>query len=175
MASETGAFLSFLRKTGAYFARFSAKLGFMAVRESIKNLLESLSFLLEQHFKLFQKEFSDELRTLLGSFFGLLLCLLPLLFGYVFVNIGLVFLLNLAMPLWVALLLAGLLNFVLGGLGIWQIGRRLSGLEFLPETLKELFVTRHVLLQGSKPPEQGEFFCEDAACGADDSGIQAKP
>ncbi|MCL2313767.1 MAG: phage holin family protein, partial [Proteobacteria bacterium] len=84
---------------------------------SVKNVLESLSLLLEQHFKLFQRELSGELRTLLKSLFILLLCLLPLLFGYIFLNISLVFCFELAMPFWAALLLAGVLNFLLGGWG----------------------------------------------------------
>jgi uncharacterized membrane protein YqjE len=142
----------------------------MAVIKNMRNLLESLSLLLEEHLKLFQKELSEGLRTLLGSFFGLLLCLLPLLFGCVFVNIGLVFLLELAMPIWVALLLAGLLNFILGVLGIWWAARRLNSLRFVPETMKELFVTRRVILQGFGKPEPGEFVCEDTASKLDDSG-----
>ncbi|MCL2625319.1 MAG: phage holin family protein [Cystobacterineae bacterium] len=146
----------------------------------MRNLLESISLLVEQHFKLFQKELSDELQTVLKSFFGLLLCLLPLLFGYVFVNISLVFLLQLVMSTWLALLLVGLFNFMLGGLGIGWAGRRLSRLEFVPESLKELFVTRQVFFQGAKPPEEGEFVCESAASkpddsGDDDSGNKAEP
>jgi len=142
----------------------------MAVIQNIKNLLESLSLLVEQHLKLFQRELSEELQTLLGSFFGLLLCLLPLLFGYVFVNIGLVFLLHLVMPMWAALLLTGLLNFILGGLGIGWAGRRLGSLKFVPETMKELFVTRQVIFQSSKQPEQRESVCEDTASKLDDAG-----
>jgi len=142
----------------------------MAVIKSIRNVLESLSLLLEEHLKLLQKELSEELLRFLGSFFGLLLCLLPLLFGYVFVNIGLVFVLRLLMPIWAALLLMGLLNFVLGGLGIRWAAQRLGSLKFMPETMKELFVTRRVILKDTQPAEQGEPACENAASRRDDAG-----
>jgi len=142
----------------------------MAVIQSIKNLLESLSLLLEQHFKLLQKELSEELSTLLGSFLGLLLCLLPLLFGYVFVNISLVFLLQLSMPMWAALLVVGLFNFVLGGVGMGWAARRLKSLKFVPETMKELFVTRRAIFQSTRQEEQGAFVGENTASQRDDAG-----
>jgi len=142
----------------------------MAVLKSMRSLLESLSLLLEQHLKLLHKELSEELRTLLGSFLALVLCLLPLLFSCVFVNISLVFLFEKLMPIWAALLLVGLLNFMLGGFGIWWAARRLNALKFVPETMKELFMTRQVILQSPRHPEEGEFVGEDAASRRDDAG-----
>ena len=142
----------------------------MAVLKSMRSLLESLSLLLEQHLKLLHKELSEELRTLLGSFLALVLCLLPLLFSCVFVNISLVFLFEKLMPIWAALLLVGLLNFMLGVFGIWWAARRLNALKFVPETMKELFMTRQVILQSPRHPEEGEFVGEDAASRRDDAG-----
>jgi len=142
----------------------------MAVIKSMRGLLESLSLLFEQHLKLLQKELSEDLQKLLGSFLVLLLCLLPLIFGCVFVNISLVFVLKLAMPTWAALLLVGLLDFALGGIGIVWAVRRLESMKFMPETVKELFVTRQVIFQELKQAEQGASVGEETTSKLDDSG-----
>lgn len=110
----------------------------MALGTQVRELVDAFSELVAQHVRLARMELAQDARFV-GVRVGLIAAFAPLiLVGYAFLCIALALTLRRVMADELAFLLVGVLNLLIGGVGIAVVGRQLSERKVLSATLVEL-------------------------------------
>ncbi len=110
----------------------------MALGLQLRELVEAFSDLVAQHVRLARAELANDARFV-GIRVGIIAALAPLfLVGWGFLCVALALLLHRSLAADVSFLLVGVLNLVLGGVGIALAGRQLASRRVLDATLSEL-------------------------------------
>ena len=124
----------------------------MSVVAQLKELLDSLSRLVAQHFRLARLELKEDARYI-GVRVALIAALAPLiLVGYGFLCMALALTLQRIWPPDLAFLAVGLFNLVLGGAGIAGVARQLRGHRVLDATVSELEASTGLVLRREQQP-----------------------
>jgi len=110
----------------------------MALGNQLRELIDAFSDLVAQHVRLARMELAEDARFV-GIRVGLIAALAPLiLVGYGFLCVALALTLRRVMAADLAFLLVGVLNLLIGGIGIAVVGKQLSGRKVMGATLTEL-------------------------------------
>lgn len=110
----------------------------MALGTQVRELVDAFSELVAQHVRLARMELAQDARFL-GVRVGLIAAFAPLiLVGYAFLCIALALTLRRVMVDELAFLLVGVLNLLIGGVGIAVVGRQLSERQVMSATIVEL-------------------------------------
>lgn len=134
-------------------ARIGVGCAVMTVIAQLREVVDGVSTLLEQHIRLARLEFAEDARFV-GMRVGLIAALAPLiLVGYGFMCVALALALRRVMPADLAFLLVGLVNLVGGALGIARIAKQLQGRTVLDASLAELQATATVVRQEASSPK----------------------
>jgi Putative Actinobacterial Holin-X, holin superfamily III len=119
----------------------------MSVVAHLKELVDSLSTLTVQHLRLARLELRADARYI-GVRVGVIAALAPLiLVGYGFLCLALALALQRMLPTDLAFLTVGLLNLILGVVGIAVVARQLQGHRVLDATVTELETTSSLVLR----------------------------
>lgn len=125
----------------------------MTVIAQLREVVDGVSTLLEQHIRLARLEFAEDARFV-GMRVGLIAALAPLiLVGYGFMCVALALALRRVLPADLAFLLVGLVNLIGGALGIARIAKQLQGRTVLDASLAELQTTATVVRQEASSPK----------------------
>jgi uncharacterized membrane protein YqjE len=120
----------------------------MAVISQLRELVEGVSELTAQHIRLARLEMAEDARFV-GMRVGLIAALAPLiLVGYSFLCLALALGLRRVMPDEAAFAVVGLLNLLVGGVGIASVVKQLSGRKVMDATLRELETSSSVVRSG---------------------------
>lgn len=110
----------------------------MALGTQLHELVDAFSELVAQHVRLARMELAQDARFV-GVRVGLIAALAPLiLVGYGFLCLALALALRRVMADDLAFLLVGVLNLLIGGVGIAVVGRQLSERKVMNATIVEL-------------------------------------
>ena len=123
----------------------------MALGNQVRELVDAFSELVAQHVRLARMELKEDARFV-GLRVGVIAALAPLiLVGYCFLCVALALTLRRWLADELAVLLVGVLNLLIGGIGIAVVGRQLSARKVLDATIVELESSSAVVL-----PRAGE-------------------
>lgn len=125
----------------------------MALGNQLRELIDAFSELVAQHVRLARMELAEDARFV-GIRVGLIAALAPLiLVGYGFLCVALALTLRRVMAADLAFLLVGVLNLLIGGVGIAVVGKQLGGRKVMDATMKELDTSTALVLpaQEHKP------------------------
>jgi uncharacterized membrane protein YqjE len=118
----------------------------MALGTQIHELVDAFSELVAQHVRLARMELSQDARFV-GIRVGIIAALAPLiLVGYGFLCVALALALRRVMAADLAFLLVGVINLLIGGIGIAVVGRQLSERKVMDATLGEFESSTAVVL-----------------------------
>ncbi len=110
----------------------------MTLRGQLHDVVDAFGELVAQHVRLARMELAEDARFV-GVRVGLIAALAPLiLVGYGFLCVALALALRRVMADDLAFLLVGLLNLVIGGVGLAVVGKQLQGKKVLDSSLLEL-------------------------------------
>ena len=119
----------------------------MPVIAQLRDLVDGVSALTEQHIRLARLELAEDARFV-GMRVGIIAALAPLvLVGYGFICVALALLLRRVMPVDLAFFLVGLVNLVGGAVGIVRVANQLQGKQVMDASLSELQSTAIVVRQ----------------------------
>jgi uncharacterized membrane protein YqjE len=120
----------------------------MAVISQLRELVEGVSELTAQHIRLARLELAEDARFV-GLRVGVIAALAPLiLVGYSFLCLALALVLRRVMPDEAAFAVVGLLNLLVGGVGIASVVKQLNGRKVMDATLRELETSSSVVRSG---------------------------
>ena len=123
----------------------------MALGNQVRELVDAFSELVAQHVRLARMELKEDARFVCLRV-GVIAALAPLiLVGYCFLCVALALTLRRWLADELAVLLVGVLNLLIGGIGIAVVGRQLSARKVLDATIVELESSSAVVL-----PRAGE-------------------
>jgi uncharacterized membrane protein YqjE len=123
----------------------------MALGNQLRELIDAFSELVAQHVRLARMELAEDARFV-GIRVGLIAALAPLiLVGYGFLCVALALTLRRVMPADLAFLLVGVLNLLIGGIGIAIVGKQLGGRKVMDATMKELDTSTALVLPAQEP------------------------
>lgn len=118
----------------------------------IRELVDAFSELVAQHVRLARMELAQDARFV-GVRVGLIAALAPLiLVGYGFLCVALALALRRVMAADLAFLLVGVLNLLIGGVGIAIVGRQLGERKVMSATITELDTSTALVF----PREEGK-------------------
>lgn len=126
----------------------------MALGNQLRELADAFSELVAQHVRLARMELKEDARFV-GVRVGLIAALAPLiLVGYCFLCIALALALRRWMGEELAFMTVGVLNLLIGGVGIAVVGKQLSGHKVMNATVVELESSTAVVLPHAekRPP-----------------------
>ena len=124
----------------------------MALGTQVRELVDAFSELVAQHVRLARMELAEDARFV-GIRVGLIAALAPLiLVGYGFLCVALALALRHVMADELAFLLVGVLNLLIGGIGIAVVGRQLSGRKVMHTTMVELESSSSIVMNPEKHP-----------------------
>lgn len=126
----------------------------MALGTQLRELVDAFSELVAQHVRLARMELSQDARFV-GVRVGLIAAFAPLiLVGYGFLCVALALALRRVMADDLAFLSVGVLNLVIGGVGIAIVARQLGARKVMSATVRELDASTALLLprEGSRQP-----------------------
>jgi len=110
----------------------------MALGTQLRELVDAFSELVAQHVRLARMELAEDARFV-GVRVGVIAALAPLiLVGYGFLCVALALALRRVMAADLAFLLVGLLNLIVGGVGIAIVGKQLGERKVMHATVAEL-------------------------------------
>ncbi|MDP1824815.1 MAG: phage holin family protein [Archangium sp.] len=110
----------------------------MALGNQLRELVDAFSELVAHHVRLARMELKEDARFI-GVRVGLIAALAPLiLVGYCFLCIALALTLRRWMGEELAFMTVGLLNLLIGGVGLAVVGKQLSGHKVMDATVVEL-------------------------------------
>lgn len=110
----------------------------MALGSQLRELVDAFSDLVAQHVRLARLELAQDARFI-GVRVGVIALLAPLfLVGWGFLCVALALAIHRALSADVAFLIVGLLNLVLGGVGIGVAAKSLAGRKVMDASLTEL-------------------------------------
>jgi uncharacterized membrane protein YqjE len=113
----------------------------MALGTQLRDLVDSFSELIAQHLALARVELAEDAKFI-GVRVGVIAALAPLIFvGYGFLCVALAFALQRVIAVDLSFLLVGLLNLVIGGVGIAMAVKQLQSRPVMGETLTQLDAT----------------------------------
>ena len=113
----------------------------MALGTQLRDLVDSFSELTAQHIRLARVELAEDTKFI-GMRVGVIAALAPMIVvGYGFLCIALAFALQRVIAVDLSFLLVGLLNLILGGVGISKAVKELQSRPVMDETLSELDAT----------------------------------
>ncbi|MFZ5443702.1 MAG: phage holin family protein [Myxococcota bacterium] len=123
-----------------------------ALGMQIRELVDAFSELVAQHVRLARMELAQDARFV-GVRVGLIAALAPLiLVGYGFLCVALALALRRVMAADLAFLLVGVLNLLIGGVGIAIVGRQLGERKVMNATITELDTSTALVF----PREEGK-------------------
>jgi uncharacterized membrane protein YqjE len=123
-----------------------------ALGTQIRELVDAFSELVAQHVRLARMELAQDARFV-GIRVGLIAALAPLiLVGYGFLCVALALALRRVMAADLAFLLVGVLNLLIGGVGIAIVGRQLGERKVMGSTITELDTSTALVF----PREEGK-------------------
>lgn len=123
-----------------------------ALGTQIRELVDAFSELVAQHVRLARMELAQDARFV-GIRVGLIAALAPLiLVGYGFLCVALALALRRVMAPDLAFLLVGVLNLLIGGVGIAIVGRQLGERKVMGSTITELDTSTALVF----PREEGK-------------------
>ncbi|MFO0599334.1 MAG: phage holin family protein [Myxococcaceae bacterium] len=118
----------------------------MALGTQVRELVDAFSELVAQHVRLARMELQEDARFV-GLRVGLIAAFAPLiLVGYGFLCVALALLLKRVMAIDLAFLLVGVLNLLIGGIGIAVVARQLGQRKVMQATMSELDSSTALLL-----------------------------
>ena len=118
----------------------------MALANQLRELVDAFSELVAQHLRLARMELEVDARFI-GLRVGVIAALAPLiLVGYGFLCVALALTLRRVMAADLAFLIVGVLNLLLGGVGIAVVGRQLGGRKVMSATVAELDTSTSLVL-----------------------------
>jgi hypothetical protein len=118
----------------------------MALGTQLRELVDAFSELVAQHLRLARMELAEDARFV-GLRVGAIAALAPLiLVGYGFLCVALALALRRVMAADLAFLLVGLLNLVIGGVGIAVVGKQLGERKVMQATVAELDSSTSLIL-----------------------------
>lgn len=118
----------------------------MALGTQLRELVDAFSELVAQHVRLARMELAEDARFV-GLRVGVIAALAPLiLVGYGFLCVALALALRRVMAADLAFLIVGLLNLIVGGVGITIVGKQLGERKVLNATVTELDSSTSLLL-----------------------------
>jgi uncharacterized membrane protein YqjE len=110
----------------------------MALGTQLRELIDAFGELVAQHVRLARMELAEDARFV-GIRVGIIAGLAPLiLVGYGFLCIALALTLRRVMAADLAFLIVGIINLLIGGIGIALVGKQLQGRKVMNATLREL-------------------------------------
>jgi len=125
----------------------------MALGNQLRELIDAFSELVAQHLRLARMELAEDARFV-GIRVGLIAALAPLvLVGYGFLCVALALNLRRVMAADLAFLLVGVMNLLIGGIGIAVVGKQLGARKVMGATMNELHTSTALVLpaQEQKP------------------------
>ena len=124
----------------------------MALGTQVRELVDAFSELVAQHVRLARMELAQDARFV-GLRVGLIAALAPLiLVGYGFLCVALALALRHLMADELAFLLVGVLNLLIGGVGIAVVARQLSERKVMHSTLVELESSSAIVMHPEQRP-----------------------
>jgi uncharacterized membrane protein YqjE len=124
----------------------------MALGTQVRELVDAFSELVAQHVRLARMELSQDARFV-GIRVGLIAAFAPLiLVGYGFLCVALALALRHLMADELAFLLVGVLNLLIGGIGIAVVGRQLSERKVMNATMVELESSSSIVMHPEQRP-----------------------
>lgn len=118
----------------------------MALGTQLRELVDAFSELVAQHVRLARMELAEDARFV-GLRVGVIAALAPLiLVGYGFLCVALALALRRVMAADLAFLIVGLLNLVIGGVGIAIVGKQLGERKVMHATVAELDSSTSLIL-----------------------------